>query len=123
MHKQGMYHARQTTVETQWCSLVHCMKANVGRRLHAIQEGAFRIGQPFSGPQELHQLFSKYDTNHSGQLEFNEFLELFKDRLQDLQKVLQFISLKPAKSDSSEASVLEVCLPVHLADMLCTAAV
>ena len=55
-------------------------------------------------------MFSKYDTNHSGQLEFNEFLVLFKDKLQDLQKVLEFISLKPAKSKSTEASVLEVYL-------------
>lgn len=73
-----------------------------------VQHFFYKIGQPFSGPQELHQLFSKYDTNHSGQLEFNEFLELFKDRLQDLQKVLQFISLKPGKSQSTEASVLEI---------------
>ncbi len=79
---------------------------------HATSQeaGTCRIGQPFSGPQELHQLFSKYDTNHSGQLEFNEFLELFKDKLQDLQKVLEFISMKPAKSKSTEASVLEVYL-------------
>lgn len=53
-------------------------------------------------------MFSKYDTNHSGQLEFNEFLELFKDKLKDLQKVLQFISLKPTKSRASDAPVLEV---------------
>ncbi|DBA99677.1 TPA: hypothetical protein ACH3X3_012233 [Trebouxia sp. C0006] len=72
-----------------------------------VQHFFQKIGQPFSGPQELHQLFSKYDTNHSGQLEFNEFLVLFKDKLQDLQKVLEFISLKPAKSKSTEASVLE----------------
>lgn len=55
-------------------------------------------------------MFSKYDTNHSGQLEFNEFLVLFKDKLQDLQKVLEFISMKPAKSKSTETSVLEVYL-------------
>lgn len=73
-----------------------------------VQHFFQRIGQPFSGPQELHQLFSKYDTNYSGQLEFNEFLVLFKDKLQDLQKVLEFISMKPAKSKSTEASVLEV---------------
>ena len=67
-----------------------------------------RAGQPFSGPQELHELFSKYDTNQSGQLEFDEFLVLLKDKLKDLQKVLQYISLKPAKSKSMAASVLEV---------------
>ena len=71
-----------------------------------------RIGQPFSGTQELHELFSTYDTNHSGQLEFNEFLVLFKDRLTDVQKTLQYISLKPAKSNSSEPSLLEVCSTV-----------
>ena len=70
--------------------------------------GLCRIGQPFSGPQELHQLFSKYDTNNSGQLEFNEFLVLFKDRLTDVQKTLQYISLKPAKCKTSEPTVLEV---------------
>ena len=67
-----------------------------------------RIGQPFSGPQELHKLFSQYDTNNSGQLEFNEFLVLFKDRLQDLQKTLRFIRMKPAKSQVTEPSVIQV---------------
>ena len=71
-----------------------------------------RLGQPFSGPQELHQLFSKYDTNFSGQLEFNEFLVLFKERLQDLQKTLQFISLKPAKSKATESTVINVSAAV-----------
>ena len=71
-----------------------------------------RLGQPFSGPQELHQLFSKYDTNFSGQLEFNEFLVLFKERLQDLQKTLQFISLKPAKSKATESAVINVSAAV-----------
>ena len=66
-----------------------------------------RIGQPFSGTQELHKLFSQYDTNQSGQLEFNEFLVLFKDRLQDLQKTLRFIRMKPAKSQSIEPSVIQ----------------
>ena len=68
----------------------------------------FRIGQPLSGTQELHDLFSRYDINNSGQLEFNEFLVLFKDRLTDVQKTLEYISLKPAKSKSTEPSVLEV---------------
>lgn len=66
-----------------------------------------RVGQPFSGTQELHKLFSQYDTNQSGQLEFNEFLVLFKDRLQDLQKTLRFIRMKPAKSQSIEPSVIQ----------------
>ena len=69
-----------------------------------------RIGQPLSGTQELHEVFSKYDTNHSGQLEFNEFLVLFKDRLTDVQKTLDYISLKPAKSKSTAPSVMEVRL-------------
>ena len=73
-----------------------------------------RIGQPFSGPQELHQLFSKYDANNSGQLEFNEFLVLFKDRLTDVQKTLQHISLKPAKSASIEPSLLQVLRALRL---------
>lgn len=73
-----------------------------------VQHFFQKIGQPLAGPQELHELFSKYDTNHSGQLEFNEFLELFKDKLKDLQKVLQFISLKPTKSRASDAPVLEI---------------
>ena len=82
--------------------------ASIVEHATSQEAGTCRIGQPFSGPQELHQLFSKYDTNHSGQLEFNEFLELFKDKLQDVHKVLEFISMKPAKSKSTEASVLEV---------------
>ena len=53
-------------------------------------------------------MFSRYDSNNSGQLEFNEFLVLFKDRLTDVQNTLKYISLKPAKSSSAEASVLEV---------------
>lgn len=73
-----------------------------------IQHFFQKLGQPFSGPQELHQLFSKYDTNFSGQLEFNEFLVLFKERLQDLQKTLQFISLKPVKSKATESAVINV---------------
>lgn len=68
-----------------------------------------RIGQPLAGPQELHEVFSKYDTNHSGQIEFNEFLVLFKERLQDLQKTLRFIRMKPAKSQGNEPSVVEAC--------------
>ncbi|KAL3154100.1 hypothetical protein ABBQ32_013636 [Trebouxia sp. C0010 RCD-2024] len=67
-----------------------------------------KIGQPLSGTQELHELFSKYDTNHSGQLEFNEFLVLFKERLTDIQKTLNYISLKPAKSKATAPSVMEV---------------
>lgn len=55
-------------------------------------------------------MFSRYDTNNSGQLEFNEFLVLFKDRLTDVQKTLQYISLKPAKSSTTEATVLQVQL-------------
>ena len=68
----------------------------------------YRIGQPFAGPQELYKLFSQYDTNHSGQLEVNEFLVLFKDRLQDLKKTLNYISMKPAKSKASAPSVIQV---------------
>lgn len=67
-----------------------------------------RIGQPFAGTQELHKLFQQYDTNSSGQLEFNEFIVLFKDRLRDLKRTLANISMKPAKSKAATPSVIEV---------------
>lgn len=57
-------------------------------------------------------MFSKYDADHSGQIEFNEFLVLFKERLQDLQKTLRFISLKPAKSQATEPSVIQASVSV-----------
>lgn len=90
-----------TNLLTDSCSFSHCFKHSAC---------LFRIGQPLSGTQELHELFSRYDTNNSGQLEFNEFLVLFKDRLTDVQKTLQYISLKPAKSSTTEATVLQVQL-------------
>ena len=67
-----------------------------------------RIGQPFAGPQELHKLFQQYDTNSSVQLEFNEFIVLFKDRLRDLRRTLANISMKPAKSKATTPSLIEV---------------
>ena len=46
----------------------------------------------------------QYDRDASGQLEFNEFLMMFRDELLDLREIMDYIQLNPARGGKGPAS-------------------
>uniref|UniRef100_A0A061SGG2 Ef-hand domain-containing thioredoxin n=1 Tax=Tetraselmis sp. GSL018 TaxID=582737 RepID=A0A061SGG2_9CHLO len=58
------------------------------------------IGQPMSYMQ-LFRVMEKYDKDGSGQIDFKEFLNMFRDQLLDLQDILDYVKISSAESTSA----------------------
>eukprot|EP00199_Chlamydomonas_sp_CCMP681_P001993 CAMPEP_0119107476 /NCGR_PEP_ID=MMETSP1180-20130426/10405_1 /TAXON_ID=3052 ORGANISM="Chlamydomonas cf sp, Strain CCMP681" /NCGR_SAMPLE_ID=MMETSP1180 /ASSEMBLY_ACC=CAM_ASM_000741 /LENGTH=377 /DNA_ID=CAMNT_0007092971 /DNA_START=1 /DNA_END=1134 /DNA_ORIENTATION=+ len=63
------------------------------------------LGSPVSYEQ-LVEIMQKYDKDESGQIEFNEFLLMFRDRLVDLKAVQNYIG--SVESREGKGAILEV---------------
>ena len=46
--------------------------------------------------------------NRNGQIDFPEFLELFKDELLDLHAILQYLEMHPRKGQPKQQKLVEV---------------
>ncbi len=53
-------------------------------------------------------IFQKYDRDHSGQIEFNEFLCMFRDQLLDVRKVLDYVMTRGQGLGKDDAALIEV---------------
>lgn len=72
------------------------------------------LGQPVSY-DKLVTIMQKYDVDSSGQIEFGEFMMMFRDQLLDLQAVMAFITSRPDHTSLDEglsASASSVIAPL-----------
>ena len=58
------------------------------------------LGHPLTY-ERLVEVMRTYDVDHSGEIEFGEFLRMFQTDLLDLQEVLDYIRLDPAEKSRS----------------------
>ena len=61
------------------------------------------LGHPINS-RKLFKIMEQYDRDASGQLEFNEFLMMFRDELLDLREIMEYIQLNPARGGKGPAS-------------------
>ena len=61
------------------------------------------LGHPINS-RKLFKIMEQYDQDASGQLEFNEFLMMFRDELLDLREIMDYIKLHPARGGEGPAS-------------------
>lgn len=82
--------------------------------------GATELGEMFERLGEkvsfdkLFEIMEKYDKDESGQIDFNEFLLMFRDKLLDVKSVLNFMKSDPKESQTIiETSEGRVALIFH----------
>lgn len=67
-----------------------------------------QLGQSMSY-ERLVEVFQRYDLDQSGQIEFNEFLLMFRDQLLDLRSVLDYVTKDaPSSVGRADAALIDV---------------
>lgn len=57
--------------------------------------------------------------NRNGQIDFTEFLQMFRDELLDLREILQYLDMHPRKASTGPGNLIEVCT-AHCPPLLCS---
>ena len=66
------------------------------------------LGHPLTY-ERLVEIMRKYDVDHSGQIEFGEFLRMFQTELLDLQEVMDYIMGDAREREASSSRAAGVC--------------
>ena len=48
------------------------------------------------------QVMDEYDKNHQGQIDFGDFLRMFRHKLLDLQEIMKYMSMKSAREQEQQ---------------------
>ncbi|KAK9842761.1 hypothetical protein WJX74_001948 [Apatococcus lobatus] len=61
--------------------------------------------------QELMKVMDQYDENHQGQIDFGDFLRMFRHKLLDLQDLMKYMSMKSAREQEQQQQQQQAAAP------------